>query len=86
MCSLLLSEPDQEAIVATFRVYLRHHDGQHGETVVQGTSFPDALAAAQAVFPAATFTRVWMVDDSASVILNCPRCRKASSRQVGRSH
>lgn len=68
--------------MATFRVYLRHPDGQHGETVVEAASFPDALAAARAAFPAVTFTRVWMVDDSASVTLNCPRCRKASSRQI----
>lgn len=78
----MLGESDRKGTLATFRVYLRHPDGQHGETVVEAASFPDALAAARAAFPTVTFTRVWMVDDSASVTLNCPKCRTASLRQV----
>lgn len=68
--------------MATFRAHLRHPDGQLGETVVEAASFPDALTAARTSFPTVTFTRVWMVDDYASVTLNCPKCRMASARKV----
>lgn len=66
----------------TFRVYFGNPDGQHGETVVEAASFPAALTTARASFPSVIFTRVWMVDDSACVKLNCPKCRAATERQV----
>lgn len=79
---IIHADPVYNCVVATFRVYLRHADGQLGETVVEAASFQDALAAARAAFPTVTFTRAWMVDDSALVTVNCPKCHNSYSHHV----
>lgn len=64
--------------LATFRVYFRRSNGEHGDTVVEAMSSLDSLKVARQAFPNVTFTRVWVVDDSITATLNCPKCHIAS--------
>ncbi len=68
--------------MATFRVHLQYANGDHREAEVSGASLSDAVRAAQEAFPGFDSMRVRMVDDSASVIVNCPKCNDQLSRQV----
>ncbi len=68
--------------MATFHVFLRNSEGRTGKAVVEGRSFADALKAARELFPRVTFTRVWIVDDPATLTLLCPKCRFESDLQV----
>ncbi len=60
--------------MASFKIHYRSGDGTLGESVVQSTSFQDALVRARSLLPTASFLRVQMMDSEADVSLRCPEC------------